>query len=188
MKSLPHEVFCEFAAIKIDLLLLKIFSALSFISGTVAESSVLEMLGASFAGALLMGYAFARRTNPANAKTLGNRWMVNLCLGVPIGLFLTYSYCDMFPKVPMWVLSGLFSGLAGPLMVLLIPIGIPFITACLQIVLESNKAKLKAAVTPHENQPSHNPPVGTSGTGGTNQGDQTVSKDNAGMANFSDGG
>jgi len=117
----------EYADDTISAVIVKIATVLTFATGVIVESSVLEMLGASAMGSVLMGYAFAAMTGPQDQVALRRRWSVNLCMGIPAGLFMAYKYMDVFPTVPGWVISGLFSGLAGQASVGVIVIVKPYI-------------------------------------------------------------
>jgi len=115
----------------ISAVIVKVVTVLIFATGIVVESSVLEMLGASAMGSVMMGYAFAAMSGPQEQLALRRRWAINLCMGVPCGLFAAYKYKYVFPTVPGWVISGLFSGLAGQASVGLIIIAKPYITPIL---------------------------------------------------------
>lgn len=139
MSAIAREAVFEVAKAKFDLAILHIANAVLWALTFISQSSVIEILAGSLTGGILMGWAFAKMSGLVEPRALASRWAVNICFGVPIGIFMAYHYGGpegAFPKVPGWAFAGLASGLSGALMVLALPIGVPLLGGLMKAVLE----------------------------------------------------
>lgn len=136
----------EYAKLKFEMAIFSIVTGIMWAGTALTESSGLETLAGSLTGALLMGFAFAKLSNPPNVKALAGRVAVNFCFGVPLGVFLSYQYHELFPKIPVWAFSAITSGFSGALFVVLIPICIPFIAVMVRMVMEQKRKELSEAM------------------------------------------
>ena len=152
VKEAAGDVLCEYIALKLNLAVGALVSSVALAAGMITESSEMSMIGGAMMGSFLFGFALAQMSNPKGAKELGLRWATNFCLGGPTGLFAAYHWQSSFQEMPQWVVAMIFSGIAGPLAVLLIPIGIPFIRRMFQLYIADKEERLRAVLNHPENQ------------------------------------
>ena len=111
-----------------ELLFIKLEAAAMFIFSLFAitqPNQELALMGWSILGSLLGGAVFAYLSQPKNFKEWMLRWVVNVAAGVVMGITIGSQYSDKFPNISPFIFTMFCAFFAGPLTVLLIPIGIP---------------------------------------------------------------
>ena len=139
-------IWHELVGMKYDLAIVKVFALLSYASGVITDVELLKIIGASFAGAILAGYGFALIAPTKNLPTVKARWATNVCLGVPLGLAASFQFRHFVTELPDTIAAALFSALAGPAAVLIIPIGIPFLLEIVRLGMEAKKEQVRGVV------------------------------------------
>ena len=139
-------IWHELVGMKYDLAIVKVFALISYFGGVITDVELLKMIGASFAGAILAGYGFALIAPTKNLPTVKARWATNVCLGVPLGLAASFQFRHFVPELPDTIAAALFSALAGPVAVMIIPIGIPFLVEIVKLGMAAKKEQVRTIV------------------------------------------